>query len=378
MKKKSIDARARPLTLLLALTLAACGGGGSDGGSNDDVNPAPPLERRAVVLTTDFTSSSLASLPVADPGAVALSEQTLSSDAVARAFGSRVYVINRFGADNIQALDANDGFRTLWQCSVGNGKNPQDMVVASEDKGYVSLYAGGVAVVNLSPAADCSDFLVQEIDLSSVADDDGIPEADRLVMVNRRLYVSLQRLENFVPTDSSALAVIDTTTDVLLGAIELSGTNPYGATKGLLLEPASGKLLVPQVGGFGVLDGGIERVDLAGGVAEGFFLTEAELGGDINDFVIVSDTRAYVVVSDANFNNRLVRFDPSTGAVQATLLDSSAYLPDIEHDSETDQLFVASQDFARPGIRIFDRNDMEATPEPIGTGLPPFVVLFVE
>ncbi|MDG2307573.1 MAG: hypothetical protein P8R42_23550 [Candidatus Binatia bacterium] len=372
-------------TLGLTALLAACGGGGSDdGGGGENPNPtatpapapSPTLERVAVVLTTDFTSSSFATLPVSNPTSVTTDDRTLHSDSIARAHGSVLYVINRFGADNIQALDGTNDYTTLWQCSVGNGKNPQDIVVLG-DKGYVALYAGGVAVVNLRPSQDCSDFVIQEIDLSSLADADGFPEANRMVITNGLLYVSLQRLDNFVPTATSMLAVIDTDTDELIDSIELSAPNPFAETKGLLLDP-DGKILVAEVGDFGALDGGIERIDPVTATAEGHFITEAELGGNIVDFTLVSDTRGYAVVSDADFNNSLVRFNPSTGELVSTLATGAAYLPDVEYDLVTDQLFLASQDFTNPGIRVFAADDSEVTSSPIDTGLPPFNINFIE
>ena len=158
------DTTVRRLLALGAVTcIAACGGGGGGGDDNDDGGDGggPALERTAVVLTTDFTSSSLATLPVDDPSSATIDDQTLHGDSVARAFGRVVYVLNRFGADNVQALDAADDYETLWQCSVGNGKNPHDIAKATDDKAYVALYGGGVAVVNLNPSPDCSDFVQQ-------------------------------------------------------------------------------------------------------------------------------------------------------------------------------------------------------------------------
>lgn len=359
--------------------IAACGGGGGDGSDSGGGNENPPIARMAAVLTTDFTSSSLASMPVSDPTNVAIDGQPLHSDSTARAFGSTLFVINRLGADNIQALDAANGYATLWQCSVGNGNNPHDIVRITPEKGYVTLYGGvGVAVVNLRPNPDCTDFIRSTIDLSSLADSDGIPEADKMVIIEDRLYVTLQRLENFVPDELGIVAVIDTNSDTLIGSIPLSSPNPFAETKGLPLDPDSGKILVSSVGVFGVPDGGIERVDPVSGIAEGFFITEQDLGGDINDFVILSPTRGYAIVSDANFDNSLVRFNPSTGEVDATLLSGSAFLPDAEWDEATNQLFVASQDFSDPGVRIFAEDDSEITSSPISVGLPPFHINFVE
>ena len=51
---------------------------------------------------------------------------------------------------------------------------------------------------------------IKTISLSAFADADGNPEADRMVRIGRWLYVSLERLVNFAPTETSLVAVIDT------------------------------------------------------------------------------------------------------------------------------------------------------------------------
>ena len=364
-----------------ALLMTACGGGGSDDGGGG--NP-PATERTAFVLTTDFTVSSFATTPVADPTAITVDAQTFGGDSVVHAFGTTAYVIGRSNAHNVTALDATNDYAVAWQCSVAasgdDTPNPQDIAVLG-DKGYVSLLedSRGVAIVNLNPSADCSDFIRGHIDLSSLADGDGIPEAYKMVIVGDRLYVSVQRLENFAPAGPGVIGVIDTSTDTLVGSIELSGENPFGETKGLPIDPDTGKILVSEVGSFGTLDGGIERVDPAEGVAEGFFITEQDLGGDINDFVIVSSTRGYAIISSADFSTTsLVRFDPSTAQLVSTVASGSAFLPDVEYDPVTDQLFLATQDFTAPGLRVFDGNDVELTSSPIDAGLPAFQVDFIE
>ena len=62
------------------------------------------------------------------------------SDALARSFGGRVYVVNRLRADNIQIIDPQQGYTTPAnaQVSVGNGTNPQDIAFMNANKAYVS------------------------------------------------------------------------------------------------------------------------------------------------------------------------------------------------------------------------------------------------
>src|SRR5207253_1205201 len=62
------------------------------------------------------------------------------SDARARFFSGRVYVVNRLRVDSIQILDPQLGFVTPTNgvLSVGNGTNPQDIAFVNATKAYVS------------------------------------------------------------------------------------------------------------------------------------------------------------------------------------------------------------------------------------------------
>ena len=59
------------------------------------------------------------------------------------------------------------------------------------------------------------------VSLAPLADADGKPEPDRMMMVGPLLFVSLQRVDQnggFLPTDSSLVAVVDSRTDALVKA----------------------------------------------------------------------------------------------------------------------------------------------------------------
>jgi hypothetical protein len=167
LSDQKIVGRHRRLVALGALVVActaACGGGGGGGGGD---LPPPGDGGFAFVVTTDFQSGSFATLPLGDPQSLQVNRGSIGSDAVARFHDGRVYVINRFGADNIQALDPEQDFATIYQCSVGNGANPQDIAFASSNKAYVTrLELPTVAIVDPTVGADCAGFLHGEIDLS--------------------------------------------------------------------------------------------------------------------------------------------------------------------------------------------------------------------
>jgi len=342
-----------------------------------------PPQQRAFIVTTNFQAGSFATIDLDTPRRVSpsSSQRRVHSDAVVRTHGGLIYVVNRLFGDNIQVLDPNDGFRTISQCSTGNGSNPRDIVVVSEDKAYVTRFEEpDLLVVNPHPKPDCSDFEIGSINLQSLADADGIPDMDQMAVVGTRLYVSLQRLDiNTIlrlPAGPGALAVIDTTSDTLIDSIELSGENPFAATKGLTVH--NGKLYVSYSGEFEILDGGIERVDLATGRPEGIFATEAELGGDLTDFAIVSDRLIYAIVTRIAFSTALIAFDPQTPASPKTILEIDGFdLVDIELN-DRGELYLADRSSNRDGIRIYRASDgSPIVKNPIDLGLAPFEIVFI-
>lgn len=342
-----------------------------------------PPQTQAFIATTSFQEGSFAVLDLDEPRALQPSapQRRIFRDPVVRTFDGLVYVVNRLFGDNIQVIDPRDGFHTRLQCSTGNGTNPHDIVVASPQKAYVTLYEEReLLIVNPSARPDCRDFIRGRIDLSPLADADGIPDMDQMALVGTQLYVSLQRLDiNTLlrdPAGNGALAVIDIVTDQLTGSIELSGQNPFAATKGLLVH--DGGIWLSQAGQFNVLDGGIERVDLASGTASGFLVSEADLGGDVADFVLVSARLAYAIVNRPGFTTALLSFDPTSRAVLATHHQTNGYhLFDIELN-DRGELFLADRSRLAAGLRLFRAADgAPLTGGALDLRLPPFEIVFI-
>jgi hypothetical protein len=341
------------------------------------------VQRTAVIVTSDFTTGSFATVELDPPHAVMSSNprHRLHRDAVVRTHGNLLYVVNRLFADNLQVLDPANDFSTRMQCSTGNGTNPHDIVFASDHKAYMTLFERStLLIVDPSAPPNCDGFTLGSIDLSGLADADGNPDMDQMALVDGCLYVALQRLDiNTIlrlPAQNGALAVIDAASDTVVGGIELTGKNPFAATKGLTVR--DGAIYVAEAGLFGKMDGGIERVDLASQQAEGFFVTEQDLGGDITDFVIVSDRLAYVIVSRPDFTNALLAFDPTTRQITNTLRDVDGYtLFDIELN-DRGELYLGDRARRAAGVRIFRAADgMPLTDGPLDLVLPPFEIVFI-
>lgn len=341
-----------------------------------------PRGGRVLVVTTDFETGVLATATVRPPRRVAHPDAQIHSDAVIRVSGGMVFVLNRFLGDNVQRLDPAQGLRTRYQCSTGNGSNPHDLIVVAPDKAYVTRYDRPELWIVDPSRADCDGFRRGVIDLSAFADADGLPEMDQMALVDGRLFVTMQRLDRrrgFAPTGPSRLAVIDVATDTVAGQVVLFGTNPFGDASGIVREPDTGRLVLATSGDlYRVGDGGLERVDPVALQAEGrFFVDETTLGGNVLDFVLLSPTKGYAILQDADLRNRLVAFDPTGAQSPRTLYSRKAFLPDLVLGPDG-LVWLADQDLSAPGIRLFDpASDTEILSRPLSLGLPPFSIGFV-
>jgi len=337
--------------------------------------PAP----QAILVTSDFETGVLVHTPLARPARGRPAGAVIHADALVRVIDGTVFVVNRYLGDNLQVL--NDQLTTRLQCSTGVGSNPHDVALAAPDKAYVTRYDRDALWIVDPQANGCDGFRLGTIELGAFADADGLPEMSQMALVGTRLFISLQRLDRrtgFKPAGPSMLAVVDTTSDVVIGTIELVGRNSLADSSGLQREPGTGKLLVPQAGNvFRTGDGGIERVDPEGLVSEGFVVTEDVLGGTVTDFVLASPRKGYAIVLDETLRNLLVAFDPQEGTLLGRVFASTRFLSDVALAPDG-TLWLADRALPRPGIRIFDTT----TDAPIGrgvidVGLPPFSLGFV-
>ena len=343
---------------------------------------AAPSAGRALVVATDFETGFLASVRVTPPHRPTRLPNNIHSDAVIRADGGRVYVVNRYLGDNIQVLDPARGLDTVLQCGTGAGSNPHDIVLVGPRKAYVTRFDRTELWIVDPGAASCAGFKLGQVDLGPFADADGLPEMDQMALVGDRLFVSVERLDrtrNFAPAGRSQIVVLDTATDAVVDTITLTGGNAFGITAGLERDPATGDLVVAEAGNiFKTGDGGLERVDPVSHVAQGFFVTEQALGGNVTDFVLLSAHKGYAVVIDDDLRSALVAFDPERGTATRRMLVGEDAPSDIERAPDG-TVWVADRALGGPGLRIFDpQDDRQLTRAPIDVGpAAPFTMVFV-
>lgn len=359
------------------------------GGESATSLPAISLTRPnvAFVLTTDFSTGSYSVIDLVTRNVTRdIRRGGVHSDAIARLFGDRLYVVNRLGADSIQIIDPQQGFTTPTngELSVGNGSNPQDIAFVSATKAYVSRLASAQLLI-INPTTLTR---LGEIDLRSLIkanDRDGSPDPAHMLVHNGLVYVVLQHLDftsgfPIVKAASGEIAVIDPTTDRVRTVIVLNAENPVSE---IHFSPTLNRLLVSCVGDFGVNEGGIKAINpTTNTVDAGFVIRESTIGGDITAFGIVSSTKGFAIVSDANFANTLVTFNPTTGQLIRSIVGPlNVFIPHLAINSRNElYLSIADTRTSTPGVRIFDTiRDLELTTAPLSVGvLPPVFTVFIE
>lgn len=326
------------------------------------------------ILTNDyeFAAGSCATMDMGSPWAVDENLTPLCADAVSREYQDLVYVVGRAGCDHIQVLDPQQGWSTLLQFSTGAGSNPQDICFASPTRAFVTRY-DRAELWEIDPSTGEH---TDSVDLSPLADADGLPEMMGMAIAGDRLYVGVQRLDRdnyWTPVAPGYLAVIDLATNSLVDlnpgqqgvqGFALAATNPSML---LVADPLTGRILIGQTGNYGALDGGIEIFDPAAEQSLGFAITEAELGGDLNQWTSVDMQRGFAITLSSSWSTDVIAFDLTTGTNLGTVISSNEYAyTHLATDPSYGELYVADASYVEPGVRVFDT----ATFQPLGGLIP--------
>jgi len=360
------------------------GDAGADANADGDGDAWTPGSATLVVLTSDYASGGIALVNL-DTLESLPNAATVHSDASLRCgAGGTFDVVERTGSDRIRRFHLSgaavvEGASLAFDAS----SNPQDAAPLSTGEIAVPLYESAL----LAFAAGDLSARGATTDLESLADTaDGLPEMYRAVEASGRLFVSLQLLDRsgttWTPTGPGVLAVVDPVAHELIDmdgvadgtqGVVLAGENPFGPMR---VAGTPARVLLSDVGEYGVLDGGIESVDPAAGESSGFVVTEVALGGDLSDWVITDDGETgFALVVTPAFADNVVRFDPAAGTVDATpLATSGGYTLSGLALVAGNRLAVGDRTVrALPvGIRLFDAvTGAETTTVPIATALPP-------
>ncbi len=343
----------------------------------------------AFIVTTDYTTGSFSTISM-DNLTANINLGSIHGDSSARFTHNQLIILNRLSQDNVQILDLENGYSTIANHSVGTGTNPSDLLITSDNTAMITrLQASSILFMDLESGEH-----TDELDLSTIADQDGFAEpAAMFVREDGKVLVTCQRLDQdnwFSPTDYSSLLLIDAEEKSITEEVHLSFTNPNTP---IIQDQVTGDLLIGEIGHYGVMDGGVERIDPDTLQSKGIVITEEELGGDLIAMDIDSKGRLYMLVQDSSFMSRMVAINTDNSDKMAKgegTKDAQAAPPAVEELTEDglsmtalavdnmDRVWVADRDPVNPGLRIFTEDGKtELTQAPIDTGLPPQQIIFL-
>jgi len=285
----------------------------------------------------------------------------------------RVYAVSR-NEDNVTVVDA-DSWTVEQVVPTGVGSEPIDIAIVDANTAYVSR-RGATHLLRV----DLNTWSTQAVvDLSPLADSDGIPEMTWMAVHDGLLLVQLERFSNGDPfgyIPPATLAVVDLASEQLLDldpvapgiqGLELVGTAPKHKMQ-IVSDPYT--LYLSASGGF-FDEGGLEAVDLATLQTNGLILQEADgrIGADLGSFTLVSPTDGYLVFStDLIQSSHLVDFT-TAGFVDSdseiiSIVDYRA--PTILHDTQSDTIFLPQGLNRANGLHVFAAADgTKLTTDPI-------------
>lgn len=269
---------ARIATIVFAGTLAGCfSDKGTDGGDENPDTTSIADSAFIAVGMSDFASGALGFMQSSD-SSLHTSSVAVHNDLALVAQGERLYVLERFGADNIMRIDPVTD-KVVYQESFEDNSNPTDLVEIDSTLAWVSMGSASY-MLGIDPATGKE---TKRIDLSAYAvEGQGSPNAEALTICGSKLIVMIQRLEDWAPNLPGLLLVADAQTGNVEDTIALHFANPaamvcLGSTQNDLFVATAGVLpwdgaIVPDS------SRGVERVNIATGTST-VLTTDVQLGG---------------------------------------------------------------------------------------------------
>jgi DNA-binding beta-propeller fold protein YncE len=364
------------------LFVFACGDNGNN--ATPDASHVDPMTDgghviapRVAVVGADFQTGT-GTLSKIEVGNLEVTQNVragaATGDPVLRTHGSELFIINRFGFNNITILDAKT-LQLVDQISTGANSNPQDVAVVGQKLYVAALGSKGVIVI------DRTNGMKTEIDLATpLGDADGQPDCVSVYAVGTKVFAACSMQTNFKSVLDSKVAVIDTTTDTYVASATLPYKNPFGffqrAPEG---STFTGDLLIPLVD-FGVFGDNtmppmlqtrcVARISTGANLTAGCALQNADLGGYPANLSVSADGKTLYMAIEESFSvGKLRAYNLETGTLAPDPIGASTTIIDVAACPNGD---VAATDSATnmAGVRVY-RGTTERTTSALSIGNTP-------
>lgn len=367
------------LTSMLALSLFACSDDDDDDDDEVASSSSSSVEETAsnsvFVFGSDYTSGELRYIV----GDSALSSESLEfyQDSKVIAAGGALYVLERYGADNVSLIDVESfgsDSAVVWQTSLDDASNPSDLVAYDETSVWVSLEGNG-DILQLSTedggkVKDIStdDFISEGGTSSNVVDIE--ISGDTLFALMQRYVYDAETYSTTYPL--GVIGIYDAEKGDLLDSIQLLTQNPTA------MKFYDGALYVASQGPYNDSWGtdadslrGIEKVDVAALTSE-IVVSGEDLGGGVYQFALdTGDGLAYAAIYKSYGDVPLVKVDLATGKV-STVSGVSDVEGSLAYDSASGLLYIGDRTYGSEAVYVYDGASVSEID--IGTALAPYSI----
>ena len=320
--------------------------------------------------------------------------------------GESLYQIGRSN-ETLTKLSASDTSIVEYQISVSGiqveNSDPRSLAFVNDDLAYLTRNSSdSLLIIDPTPEQLTSDSLITgEIDLAiynrGTGDSLDLPDMTDALVVDDKLFVLLENLDNGSPALPGYVAVIDTRTGfqistgrgvLPLQGIQLQSVNPaslqYNEDTGLLYVVGRGNNIGDESVSGDAYTGGIELIDpityqtrlaIDDGTADannGFFI----------DAVVINESLGYVVTqegidAEGVAINSVRSFNTLTGVVSEPVAGTDQLNISSITVGPDNHVWVAIQD-NEPGFLRIDIDTGEVADERVATQLIPDDIVFIE
>lgn len=325
------------------------------------------------VFGSDYTTGELRWIV---DGKISAKSIQLNQDSKVISAGENIFVLERYGADNIVLIDQK-GQKIKWQQSFETNDNPSDVVKASDTEVWVGLEGPNkivkVAVADgkVTKTIKTDDFAKAEGQFANVVD---------LEVSGDTLFALFRRAVAGWPAgypDPGLLAMYKLNDGTLLDTIRLAKVDPSA------MAFVNGKLYVASAGQYDASGAtladdtrGIEVVDFAQ-KASTTVVDGTKLGGGISSFAVdAKNGIAYAAIYKNYGDVPLVQVDLS-----AKTVTSIAGVSDVEgslaFDAATSSLYIGDRVYGSEAVYVYKAGKVSKLEAAAGV-LPPYSITIMK
>ncbi len=365
------------LPLMAAFSTAfifnACGDDSSSSANNYEESSSS-VAQTVYVFGSDYKTGELRTIE--GDSAISASGVAFNQDSKLVVAGGNMFVLERYGADNIVLFDAEKG-TAAWQVSAGEFSNPADIVAAGEGKAWVAL-EGTASFIQISTMDGKIEKTVKTDSFVSAGGyspnlvDFEVSGDTLFAIFQRYVYDATTYTTNF---PKGLLAMYKLSDGSLLDTIQLATKNP------MAVKAVNGNIYVATQGEYNAAFGtdaddnrGIEKIDLAQ-KASVLYVSGKKLGGGVSNMVVDYNSGiAYAAVYQGYGFVPVAKVDLSTGDV-TTIKDIADAEGGLAYDEANGLLYVGDRSYESEKVLVYDGSAVVAIDN--GNALAPYsIVLF--